>query len=285
VTAESPANATSRSTATPGGLLAGRRILVTGVLTPKSIAYAIADSCLQQGAELILTSFGRAMSLTERSARRLGIEGQVLEMDVSHPDQVAAVAAAVRETWGGLDGAVHAIGYAPEDALGGKFLTTPWESVATAMQISAFSLKVMAQELAPLMPDRGGSLVTLTFDATVAWPLYDWMGPTKAALESIVRYLARDLGPRRIRVNSLSAGPLETVAARAVSSFSGLKDAWGRVAPLTWDSADAGPVADAAVFLLSDLSRGVTGEMLHVDGGYHSQGAPGAAHVLEELGR
>jgi enoyl-[acyl-carrier protein] reductase I len=282
VTAERPANATSRSTAAPGGLLAGRRILVTGVLTPKSIAYAIADACLDHGAEVILTSFGRAMSLTERSARRLGLEGPVLEMDASRPDQVAAVASALRERWGGLDGAVHAIGYAPEDALGGKFMTTPWESVAVAMQVSAFSLKTMAAELAPLMSERGGSLVTLTFDATVAWPLYDWMGPTKAALESIVRYLARDLGPRRIRVNSLAAGPLETIAARAVSSFDGLKDAWGHVAPLKWDSADATPVADAAVFLLSDLSRAVTGEMLHVDGGFHSQGgAPAQIHLQE----
>jgi len=265
-------------------LLAGRRILVTGVLTPKSIAYAIAESCLRSGAEVMLTSFGRAMSLTERSARRLGIDGPVVEMDASRPEQVAAVAEEVRRRWGSLDGAVHAIGFAPDDALGGKFLTTPWESVATAMQVSAFSLKTMAAELAPLMP-RGGSLVTLTFDATVAWPFYDWMGPTKAALESIVRYLARDLGPRRIRVNTIAAGPLETVAAKAIRSLSGLKHAWGRIAPLSWDTADAGPVADAALFLLSDLSRGVTGEMLHVDGGYHSQGArvPGDTSGLPEI--
>ena len=282
MTAE-PLPTTSRALAT-GGLLAGKRILVTGVLTPKSIAYSIADACLVHGAELILTSFGRAMSLTQRSARRLGLEGPVLEMDVAVPEQVAAVAAAVRERWGGLDGAVHAVAYAPEDALGGRFMTTPWESVAIAMQVSAFSLKAMAQELAPLMQERGGSIMTLTFDATVAWPLYDWMGPTKAALESIVRYLARDLGSQRIRVNSLAAGPLETVAAKAVASFSGLKDAWERAAPLGWDSTDAGPVAAAAVFLLSDLSRGMTGEMLHIDGGYHSQGAPAAPRVLEELG-
>jgi enoyl-[acyl-carrier protein] reductase I len=284
VTVEPPANTFTRSTAAPGGLLAGRRILVTGVLTPKSIAYAIADACLDHGAQVILTSFGRAMSLTERSARRLGLSGPVLEMDASRPEQMATLAATLKETWGGLDGAVHAIGYAPEDALGGRFMTTPWESVATAIQVSAFSFKTMAQELAPLMPEGGGSLLTLTFDATVAWPLYDWMGPTKAALESIVRYLARDLGARRVRVNSLSAGPLETVAAKAVSSFAGLKDAWERAAPLGWDSGDAGPVADAAVFLLSHLSRGITGEMVHVDGGYHSQGAPSAPEVLKEFG-
>ncbi len=262
-------------TASPSArLLEGRRLVVTGVLTPKSIAYAIAEACLRQGAEVLLTSFGRAMSLTERSARRLRVAGPVLEMDATRPDQVAAVAAEVRRRWGELDGAVHAIGFAPDDALGGRFLTAPWESVATAMHVSAFSLKTMAAELAPLMPARGGSIVTLTFDATVAWPLYDWMGPTKAALEAIVRYLARDLGPRRVRVNSISAGPLETIAARAIPSLMGLKGAWERVAPLGWDSGDAGPVADAAVFLLSDLSRAVTGEMLHVDGGYHCLGAP-----------
>ncbi len=263
-------------TAAPApALLAGRRILVTGVLTPKSIAYSIANSCLRSGAELMLTSFGRAMSLTERSARRLGMEGPVLEMDATRPDQVAAVGREVSARWGELDGVVHAIGFAPEDALGGRFLSTPWESVATAMHVSAFSLKTLASELAPLMPERRGSLVTLTFDATVAWPLYDWMGPTKAALESIVRYLARDLGPRGIRVNTVSAGPLATVAAKR---HPGVRPAQGRPGtgqpPLGWDTGDAGPVADAAVFLLSDLARGITGEMLHVDGGYHSQGAP-----------
>jgi enoyl ACP reductase len=262
-------------TLTPAAaLLHGRRLVVTGVLTPKSIAYAIAEACLRQGAELLLTSFGRAMSLTERSARRLGLEGPVLEMDATRPDQVAAVAAEVRRRWGELDGAVHAIGFAPDDTMGGRFLTAPWESVATALHASAFSLKTMAAELAPLMTPRGGSIVTLTFDATVAWPLYDWMGPAKAALEAIVRYLARDLGPRRVRVNSISAGPLETIAAKAIPSLVSLKGAWERTAPLGWDSTDAKPVADAAVFLLSDLSRAVTGEMLHVDGGYHCLGAP-----------
>lgn len=273
MTAETPVSTAPGRGTHSDGLLAGRRILVTGVLTRRSIAYAIASSCMSHGAELMLTSFGRAMSLTERSARRLGLDAPVLEMDVSRADQVAAVAAAARERWGRLDGAVHAIGFAPDDALGGRFLTTPWESVATAVQVSAFSLKTMAQAFAPLMPP-GGSLVTLSFDATVAWPLYDWMGPTKAALESIVRYLARDLGPQGIRVNTVSAGPLATVAARSIPSFDLLKGAWDQNAPLGWDSEDAAPVADAVVFLLSHLSRAVTGEMLHVDGGYHSQGAP-----------
>ena len=256
------------------GLLRGKRVLVTGVLTPKSIAFAIAEACQNAGADVVLTSFGRAMSLTRRSAQRMASPPEVLEMDVTDAAQVSAVAAEVRRRWGGLDGVVHAIGFAPEDCLGGGFMDAPWTSVATAFQVSSYSMRLLATELVPLMPETGGSLVTLTFDARVAWPLYDWMGPAKAALESIVRYLARDLGRRHIRVNSLAAGPVETVAARSIPGFETLKSAWSKQAPLGWDSADPAPVADAAVFLLSDLSRAITGEMLHVDGGYHSQGAP-----------
>ncbi|HEY0410255.1 MAG TPA: SDR family oxidoreductase, partial [Candidatus Dormibacteraeota bacterium] len=210
---------------TAPALLAGKRVLVTGVLTPRSIAFAIADAAQRAGAEVLLTSFGRAMTLTEKSARRLDPVPDVLEMDVTRGDQVAAVAEEVRRRWGGLDGAVHAVGYAPEDCLGGGFMTAPWESVATAMQVSAFSMKTLGAELAPLMPDRaagGGALVALTFDASVAWPLYDWMGPAKAALEAVVRYLARDLGPQGIRVNAVAAGPLETIAARSIPGFKGL---------------------------------------------------------------
>lgn len=256
-------------------VLAGRRVLVTGVLTPKSIAFAVAEAAQRAGAEIVLTSFGRAMSLTERSARRLDPVPEVLELDVTSVEQTAAVAAALRERWGGVDAVVHAVGYAPEDALGGHFLDTPWESVATAMQVSAFSLKTLAAATAPLMPaDRGGALVTLTFDAAQAWPIYDWMGPTKAALESIVRYLARDLGPRRVRVNAVAAGPLETVAAKSIPGFAALKRSWAEQAPLGWDPGDAEPVADAVVFLLSDMARAITGEVLHVDGGFFSQGAP-----------
>lgn len=258
----------------PAGVLAGRRILVTGVLTPKSIAFAIAEACQAHGAQVVLTSFGRAMSLTQRSAKRLDPVPDVLDMDVTSVEQVHSVAATVRERWGSLDGVVHAIGFAPEDCLGGRFLEAPWASVATAMQVSSFSLKTLAVEFVPLMPSTGGALVALTFDATLAWPLYDWMGPAKAALEAIGRYLARDLGPRHVRVNTVSAGPLETIAARSIPGFSTLKDAWSGQAPLGWDATDAGPVADAAVFLLSDMARGISGEVIHVDGGYHSQGAP-----------
>ena len=256
------------------GLLAGRRILVTGVLTPKSLAYAIAQSAQGAGGQVVLTSFGRARSLTERSARRMDPAPEVLEMDVTQPDQVAAAAEDVRRSMGGLDGLVHAVAFAPENALGGGFLTAPWESVATAMHVSAYSLQTLAATFEPLMPAHGGSILTLTFDASVAWPLYDWMGPAKAALEAIVRYLARDLGPRRIRVNAIAAGPLETVAAKSIPGFAGLKDHWGDQAPLGWESGDPVPVAEAAVFLLSDMARAITGEVLHVDGGYHALGAP-----------
>lgn len=264
-------------------LLAGKRVLVTGVLTPKSIAYAIAEAAQRAGARIVLTSFGRAMSLTERSARRMDPSPEVLELDVTSVEQTEAVAQHLRDTWGGLDAAVHAVGFAPENALGGHFLDTPWESVATAVQVSAFSFKTMAAAFAPLMPaESGGALVTLTFDAAQAWPLYDWMGPTKAALESITRYLARDLGPRHVRVNAVAAGPLETVAAKSIPGFSALKNSWERQAPLGWDPADAAPVADAVVFLLSDLARAVSGEVLHVDGGFFSQGAPPSLGSAED---
>ena len=254
------------------GLLLDKRVIVTGVLTPKSIAYAIAAACQRAGARTLLTSFGRAMSLTQRSAQRLDPVPQVVEMDVTHDDQVHAAADRARELWGGVDAVVHAVGFAPEDCLGGYFVRTPWSSVATAMHVSSYSLSTLAREFAPLMPETGGSIVTLTFDASVAWPAYNWMGPAKAALESIVRYLARDLGPAHVRVNSLSAGPLETIAARSIPGFAAIKNAWQQQAPLGWDTQDPAPVADACVFLLSDLARGITGEVLHVDGGFHSQG-------------
>ena len=260
------------STPVPG-LLSGKRVVVTGVLTPKSIAFAIAATAQAAGAEVLLTSFGRAMSLTRRSAERLDPVPEVLEMDVTDPEQVRAVAEHARATWGGVDGLVHAVGFAPPDCLGGGFLEAPWSSVSTAFQISSYSLQTLAAAFAPLMPE-GGSIVTLTFDSRVAWPVDDWMGPAKAALEAIARYLARELGPRGIRVNTIAAGPLETIAARSIPGFEVLKAAWGRHSPLGWDSSDSGPVADTTAFLLSDLSRAITGEMIHVDGGYHSQGAP-----------
>jgi enoyl ACP reductase len=254
-------------------LLRDKRLLITGVLTPQSIAFSVAAVAQEEGAELVLTGFGRGMSVTERSARRLPDPPPVLEMDATDPDQIAGVAEDLERRWGRLDGVLHAIAFAPEDALGGNFLRTGWDSVATALRASAYSLKDVATGLLPLLQVNGGSLVSLDFDARVAWPAYDWMGVSKAALESITRYLARYLGPDGIRANCIAAGPLRTVAAKGIPGFDRFIDLWERRAPLGWDPADPSPVAGAAAFLFSDRSRGITGEILHVDGGYHAMGA------------
>jgi enoyl-[acyl-carrier protein] reductase I len=255
-------------------LLEGKKLLITGVLTRDSIAFAVAQVAQEEGAEIVLTSFGRAMGLTEKSARRLPAAVDVLEMDVNDAGHVAAVAAELGRRWGQLDGFLHAIAFAPQDALGGNFLNTPWESVATALRTSAYSLKAVAAEMLPLMQERGGGIVSLDFDARFAWPIYDWMGVAKAGLESVTRYLARDLGRHKIRVNCVSAGPLRTIAAKGIPGFEVIADSWSTRAPLGWDTADPMPVARAAVFLLSDFAAGITGELLHVDGGYHAMGAP-----------
>jgi enoyl-[acyl-carrier protein] reductase I len=254
-------------------VLDGKKLLITGVLTQDSIAFAVAEGAQRAGAEVVLTGFGRGLSITRRIAGRLPEEPDVLELDVNEPEHIAAVAEALAARWDRLDGVLHAIAFAPEDALGGKFMTAPAESASMAFQTSAFSLKSLAVALEPLM-DSGGSIVGMDFDATVAWPIYDWMGVAKAALESVNRYLARDLGPRGIRANLVAAGPLQTLAARSIPGFQQLADAWEGKAPLGWDVRDPGPVADACLFLLSDLARGITGEILHVDGGFHALGAP-----------
>jgi enoyl ACP reductase len=254
-------------------LLENKRLLITGVLTPQSIAFAVAQAAQEEGAEIVLTSFGKAMSLTERSAKRLPTPAEVLEMDANDPAHVEAIAAELTERWGRLDGFLHAIAFAPQDALGGNFLHTPWESVQTAFKTSAYSLKALAETFLPLMEDQGGGIVSLDFDGSVAWPIYDWMGVCKAGLESITRYLARDLGPRGVRVNCVSAGPLRTIAAKGIPGFDVLAAAWGNRAPLGWDTGDPTPVARAVVFLLSDWAAGITAEVVHVDGGYHAIGA------------
>lgn len=254
-------------------LLSGKKLLITGVLTPDSIAFCVARVAQEEGAEVVLTGFGRGLSLTKRTAKRLPAPVEVLEMDVTVPEQIADVAKTLRERWGEIHGVLHAVAFAPEDALGGRFLSTPWESAATALQVSAFSLKEMAAAMQPLMRERGGSVVALDFDASVAWPAYDWMGVSKAALESVTRYLARDLGRDKIRVNCIAAGPLRTVAAKGIPGFDGFTDTWPNRAPLGWDPNDPSPVAQAAAFLFSDYSRAITGEVLHVDGGFHAVGA------------
>ena len=254
-------------------LLDGKRILVTGVLTDDSIAFSVAKVAQEQGAEIVLTSFGRAMSLTRRTARRLPSEADVLELDVTVPDHLAALGAELARRWGRLDGVLHAIGFAPEACLGGDFLRAGWEDVSAALHVSSYSLKALAEMALPLMKEAGGSIVGLDFDARSAWPAYDWMGVAKAALESAARYLARDLGPARIRVNLVAAGPLKTVAARSIAGFEKFEEAWARRAPLGWDVTDAEPVARACVALLSDWFPATTGEIVHVDGGYHAMGA------------
>ena len=260
-------------------LLQGKRLLITGVLTRDSIAFEAARQAQEAGAEVILTGFGRGRRLTERAARRLPRPADVIELDVNSPADLEAVAGELRERWGRVDGLLHAIAFAPEDALGGRFLDTPPESAVTAFTTSAFSLKALAVALRDLYPKRGASIVALDFDASVAWPVYDWMGVAKAALEATARYLARDLGPEGVRVNLVSAGPLETIAARGIPGFGALADMWSRQAPLGWDTEDASPVAAAVLFLLSDLARAITGEILHVDGGFKAMGAPAIATV------
>jgi enoyl-[acyl-carrier protein] reductase I len=252
-------------------LLDGKKLLITGVLTPQSIAFAAATSAQEHGAEIVLTNFGRTVSLTQKVAKRLPQPCDVLEMDANDEAQIAAVQQELAERWGRLDGLLHAIAFAPQDALGGNFLTTPWESVATAVQTSAFSLKALAVGMLPLM-EEGGSIVSLDFDARVAWPIYDWMGVAKAGLESVSRYLARDLGPKGIRVNTVSAGPIKTMAGKGIPGFDRITGSWGNRAPLGWDPEDPAPVGDTVTFLLSDLARGITGEMIHVDGGFHAIG-------------
>ena len=256
-------------------LLADRKLLVTGVLTEGSIAFAVAAAAQREGAEVALTGFGRGLRITERVARRLPEPVEVLEMDVNREDDIAAVARRLDERWGRVDGVLHAIAFAPPDALGGRFLETPGESAEVAFRTSAYSLKALAAGLLPLLraAPRGASIVGLDFDASVAWPVYDWQGVAKAALESISRYLARDLGPQGIRCNLVAAGPLSTVAARGIEGFDVLAATWTEQAPLGWDLEDASAVADACVFLFSDLARAVTGEILHADGGVHAIGA------------
>jgi enoyl ACP reductase len=253
-------------------MLVGKRILVTGVVTRRSIAFAVAERAQQLGAEVLLTGFGRSRRMTARAAARLPSPPDVIELDVNSRDDLDSLAERVGSQWERVDGVLHAIAFAPEDALGGNFLQTPPESAELAFRTSAFSLKELSASLAPLLP-RGASIVGLDFDASVAWPVYDWMGVSKAALEAVSRYLARDLGPRGVRVNLISAGPIETVAAGGIAGFDDLAQAWPLKAPLGWDSDDPYPVAEAACFLLSDASRGMTGEILHVDGGFHAVGA------------
>ncbi len=252
------------------GILAGKSILVTGVLTDSSIAFHVAKIAQQEGARVVLTGFGR-MSLVERIAQRLPDSAPVLELDVTDTGQLDSLADRAAAHISRLDGVVHAVAFAPQTALGGNFLNTGWEDVATAVQVSAYSLKALAMAALPLMAG-GGAIVGLDFDASVAWPAYDWMGVAKAGLESCARYLARDLGPRGIRVNLVAAGPLRTMAAKSIPGFAQFEGMWPDRAPLGWDISDPEPAARACVALLSDWFPATTGEIVHADGGVHAVG-------------
>lgn len=262
------------------GLVDDKRFLITGVLTDASLAFAVAQLAQAEGAEVVLTGAGRGLSLTKRTARKLAQPADVLELDVTVPEQLSAVRNELERRWGGLDGVLHAIAFAPPSCLGGEFLDAPWEDVSVALNVSAYSLKALAAEMAPLMAsdgsgDRpgGGSVVGLTFDATVAWPAYDWMGVAKAAFESTARYLARELGPQNIRVNLISAGPIRTMAAKSIPGFAAFEDAWQQRSPLGWNLTDHAAVARSTLALMSDWFDATTGEIIHVDGGFHAIGA------------
>src|SRR3954452_7392658 len=254
------------------GLLDGKKLLVTGVLTDGSIAFHVARLAQQEGAEVLLTSFGRQFRLTQAIARRLPEEAQVLQRSVTDADDLAALAGRVREAgFESLDGVVHSIGFAPQSVMGGNFLAGEWDDVATALQVSAYSLKSLAVAARPLLP-RGSAVVGLTFDARYAWPVYDWMGVAKAAFESTARYLARELGPDGIRVNLVAAGPIRTPAAKSIPGFEAFEDSWDDRAPLGWDVKDPEPAAKACVALMSDWFPATTAEIVHVDGGVHAMG-------------
>lgn len=255
-------------------ILQGKKLLVTGVLTDDSLAFGVARLAQEEGAEIVLSGFGRGLSLTQRTARKLPTPPEVFELDVSEPEHAARLAEHLGSTWGSIDGVLHAIGFAPANCLGNGILAGSWEEVSVALQVSMFSFRLLAEAFLPLLQAAGGgSLVGLDFDASVAWPAYDWMGVAKAGLESLTRYLARDLGEHNVRVNLVAAGPVRTLAAKSIPGFALFEEAWDGRAPLGWDVRDSSSVAKACVALLSDWFPKTTGEILHVDGGYHAVGA------------
>lgn len=254
------------------GLLDGKKLVITGVLTDASLAYGVAELAQREGADIVLTGAGRALSLTERTARKLASSVEVFELDVTQPQHLANVREALASKWGRVDGVLHSIGFAPEACLGDDFMAPTWDDVSVAIHVSADPLKALADAFVPLMTG-GGSIVGLDFDNRVAWPAYNWMGVAKSALESVSRYLAKELGPRGIRCNLVAAGPVKTIAAKSIPGFKKFEDVWDDRAPLGWDVTDSSVVAKACVALLSDWFPATTGEMVHVDGGYHAVGA------------
>lgn len=254
------------------GLLDGKKLVITGVLTDASLAYGVAELAQREGADIVLTGAGRALSLTQRTARKLPSPVDVFELDVTQPEHLTNVREALATKWGRVDGVLHSIGFAPEACLGDDFMAPTWDDVSVAIHVSAYSLKALAEAFVPLMTS-GGSIVGLDFDNRVAWPAYNWMGVAKSALESVSRYLAKELGPKGIRCNLVAAGPVKTIAAKSIPGFRKFEDVWDDRAPLGWDVTDSTAVAKACVALLSDWFPATTGEMVHVDGGYHAVGA------------
>lgn len=254
-------------------LLAGKKLLITGVVNADSIAYDTAVAAIDAGAEIVLSGLGRDIDHTRDAATTLGVSVDVIEADLTEPDDLDSLAEHLRNRWGHLDGVLHAVAFAPRQALSDSFLDAPIDPVMRAFHTSVHTYASLARLLRDLAPSTGGSIVGLDFDATRAWPVYNWMGVCKSALESANRYVARDLGPHNIRANLVAAGPLHTRAASAIGSFERLLGAWEQQSPMTWDPHDNTPVADATIFLLSDLARMITGEILHVDGGYHAMAA------------
>jgi enoyl-[acyl-carrier protein] reductase I len=254
------------------GILENKRLLITGILTDSSLAFGVAQLALAEGAEVVVTGAGRGLRLTERTIRKLDGDVEVMEFDVTNPEHVTNIRDSLTNKWGKVDGALHAIGFMPEIGLGEDFLAGQWKDLSLGFEISAYSLKAVTEAVYPLMTE-GGSIVGLDFDASFAWPAYNWMGVAKAALESASRYLARSLGPDNIRVNLVAAGPIRTMAAKSIPGFKEFEDTWGTRAPLGWDVNDPSGVAKACVALLSDWFPQTTGEIIHVDGGYHAIGA------------
>lgn len=252
------------------GLLEGKRLLITGVITEASMAFQIAKLAQEQGAQVVLTGFGR-LSLVERIAKRLPYPAPLVELDVQNTEHLDTLAERVREHVDGLDGVLHSIAFAPPSCLGAPFLDAPWDDVSNALEVSAYSFKSLSAAVLPLL-GHGSSIVGMDFDARVAWPAYNWMGVSKAALESVNRYLARELGPSGIRVNLIAAGPVKTIAAKSIPGFDQLEDSWNERAPLGWNPEDSTPVASSACALLSDWFPATTGSMVWVDGGAHAIG-------------
>jgi enoyl ACP reductase len=252
-------------------ILKNKKILITGILTDKSIAYASAQVALENGAQVVATGFGKGLRITERAVKRLSDDIQVYEMDIQNPEQVDTAVVNIKENFGSLDGILHAIAFSPTEAMGGNFMNTKVEDALTSFEVSAFSLKTLSQGFSPIL-NNPGSIVALDFDNTQAWPGYDWQGVAKSSLQSIVRYLAFYMGKEGIRVNAVASGPLATTAAKNIPGFTDMNDEWDQRAPLGWDSKNAIPVAKVVNFLLSEFSEAVSGEIIHADGGAHSVG-------------